>query len=57
VLKEFPAEWSSRAMTKSYGFLTVTVPTVADVLLPKRKRNEPRDRAHDAWATKLGLLN
>jgi hypothetical protein len=27
VLKEFPAEWSSRAMTKSYGFLTVTVPS------------------------------
>ena len=57
VLKEFPAQWRSRATTKSYGLLTVTVPSAADVLVPKRKRNEPRDRAHEAWATALSLLN
>lgn len=26
-----------------------------DILVPKLKRNEPRDRAHAAWAKELGI--
>jgi len=55
-LREFPADWTSRAVTKAYGLLTLTVPAPADLLVPKRKRNEPRDRAHEAWARQLKLL-
>jgi hypothetical protein len=57
VLREFPADWDTRAARKSYGFLTVLVPSAADLLIPKRKRNEPRDRAHIAWAEKTGMLD
>ena len=56
VLREFPSDWESRAASREYGQLTVVVPAVADLLIPKRKRNEPRDRAHAAWAERLGLL-
>ena len=56
VLREFPADWETRAAQKQYGNLGVVVPAVADLLVPKRKRNEPRDRAHAAWAERLGLL-
>ena len=56
VLREFPADWESRAARKQYGNLLVVVPAVADLLVPKRKRNEPRDRAHAAWAERLALL-
>src|SRR5204863_9419961 len=56
VLKEFPADWKSRAATQQYGRLKLLVPSPADLLIPKRKRNEPRDRAHEAWARALGLL-
>ncbi len=56
VLREFPADWEKRAATKTYGPLTVVVPGVADLLVPKRKRNEPRDRAHAVWAERLALL-
>jgi len=56
VLREFPAGWEERATTKTYGLLSVNVPSAADLLVPKRKRNEPRDRAHAAWAESLGML-
>ena len=56
VLREFPGAWEARAATKTYGQLKVIVPCPADLLVPKRKRNEPRDRAHEAWAKKLNLL-
>jgi hypothetical protein len=56
VLREFPSGWETRAASKAYGPLTVVVPSVADLLAPKRKRNEPRDRAHAAWAERLGML-
>ena len=56
VLREFPQDWPSRAASKAYGQLTVQVPSPADLLVPKRKRNEPRDRAHEAWARSVGLL-
>src|ERR1051326_523276 len=44
VLREFVADWQTRASSKTYGLLTVVVPAPADLLVPKRKRNEPRDR-------------
>ena len=56
VLREFPADWEGRIATKTYGPLTVIVPSVADLLVPKRKRNEPRDRAHAVWAESVGML-
>lgn len=56
VLREFPTDWESRAARKQYGNLQVVVPAVADLLVPKRKRNEPRDRAHAAWAGRVALL-
>ena len=57
VLREFPTDWRDRATVKAYGLLTVTVPSPADLLVPKLKRNEPRDRAHEAWARGIGLLS
>jgi hypothetical protein len=57
VLREFPSEWTNRATTKSYGKLTVKVPAPADLLVPKLRRNEPRDRAHAAWARQVGLVS
>ena len=57
VLREFPSDWEQRAARKSHGNLTVIVPAPEDLLLPKRRRNEPRDRAHDAWAQRTGLLS
>jgi hypothetical protein len=56
VLKEFPADWQSRALTKKYDSLSVIVPVPADLFVPKRKRNEPRDRGQEAWAKRTGLL-
>ena len=57
VLRELPAGWETRAAQKSCGKLTVTVPSPADLLAPKLRRNEPRDRAHKAWAQAVGLLD
>jgi hypothetical protein len=56
VLNEFPADWKPRANTKAYGQLKVVVPAPADLFIPKRKRNEPRDRAQETWARAVGLL-
>jgi hypothetical protein len=56
VLREFPSDWESRASRKRYGLLELIVPAAADLLIPKLKRNQPRDRAHAAWATRLALL-
>jgi hypothetical protein len=56
VLNEFPAEWKARATKKAYGPLSVVVPSPADLFVPKRKRNEPRDRAQETWARAVGLL-
>ena len=55
VLQEFPAGWQDRARRHTYGNLTVVIPAVPDLLAPKLKRNEPRDRAHATWAQGLGL--
>lgn len=56
-LKEFPEDWESRATKKIYNFLEVVVPSPKDILTPKLKRNEPRDRAHATWAKQVGLLD
>lgn len=55
VLREFPADWEVRAVKKRYGLLQVVVPSPGDILIPKLKRNEPRDRAHAEWARQVGL--
>lgn len=56
VLREFPADWEARASRWEHGRLTVVVPGAADLLAPKLKRNEPRDRAHAEWAKAIGLV-
>jgi hypothetical protein len=56
VLREFPDDWKARAGAKEYGQLRVVVPSPADLFIPKRKRNEPRDRAQETWARTVGLL-
>ena len=56
VLAEFLVDWQSRASAKDYGILRVTVPAVADLLVPKLKRGEPRDHAHIAWAKTNALV-
>src|SRR5258706_14716428 len=43
VMREFPEDWKSRAASKSYGLLVLTVPSPQDLFIPKRRRNEPRD--------------
>lgn len=56
VLREFPSDWKSRASSKTYGQLTVEVPSPEDLLVPKRKRNEPRDHSHETWARRVSLI-
>lgn len=56
VLKELPVDWEKRATVKQIGQLNLTVPAPADLLVPKLKRNEPRDRLHAEWAKRIGLL-
>jgi len=55
VLREFPPDWQARASRQDYGRLTLVVPSAADLLVPKLKRNDPRDRTHAEWARALGL--
>jgi hypothetical protein len=57
VLQELPAGWKQSATQKQIGRLNLTVPATADLLAPKLKRNEPRDRAHAEWAKRVGLLD
>ena len=53
VLREMPPGWEDRAFRKAYGKLSVVVPSVGDLLAPKLKRGEPRDKLHAQWATQL----
>jgi hypothetical protein len=53
VLGEMPTDWIQRAFRKQYGLLEVTVPAIDDLLVPKLKRGEPRDKLHAEWAKKL----
>jgi hypothetical protein len=54
-LSGLPADWRTRAATKSYGNLNAVVPTARDLLVPKLSRGEPRDLAHADWALRIGL--
>jgi hypothetical protein len=56
VLQDLPAGWKERATQKQIEKLNLMVPAPADLLAPKLKRNEPRDRAHADWARRIGLL-
>ena len=56
VLRELPADWENRATRRQIGPLQLIVPAPADLLVPKLKRNQPRDRAHADWAKVAGLL-
>jgi hypothetical protein len=56
VLLEFPAGWKERATRRQIGKLNLLVPAPADLLVPKLKRGEPRDRAQADWARSVGLL-
>ena len=57
ILRELPAGWEERAAKKQIGRLNLLVPAPADLLAPKLKRNEPRDRALADWAKRIGLLD
>jgi len=56
VLQGLPAGWKQHASQKQIGRLNLCVPAPADLLAPKLKRNEPRDRAHAEWAGRVGLI-
>ena len=56
VLDGLPSGWELRATKKQISNIHLLVPSPADLLAPKLKRNEPRDRAHDEWAKRTGLL-
>lgn len=55
VLNAFPEGWRERASKAFYGNLAVIVPSVADLLTPKLKRNEPRDVIHAKYMAELDL--
>jgi len=57
VLRELPVGWEGRAASREIGRLRLTVPAPADLLSPKLRRNEPRDRAQAEWAKRLGLID
>jgi hypothetical protein len=56
VMREFPGDWKEKASCKTYGHLSVVVPASDYLLIPKRKRNEPRDRVHGQWAKSIKLV-
>jgi hypothetical protein len=53
VLGEMPPDWMERASRKQYGPLEVIVPSIDDLLVPKLKRGEPRDKLHASWAAQI----
>lgn len=54
-LNSFPKGWRERSSRACYGNLAVIVPSVADLLTPKLKRNEPRDVLQAKYMAELGL--
>ncbi len=56
VTREFPAGWEERATRRQIGALQLIVPAPNDLLTPKLKRNDPRDRLQAQWAQEIGLL-
>ena len=55
-LNALPEGWKTRASKAVYGKLTVIVPMVQDLLVPKLARAEPRDLRHAAFMRTLGLI-
>jgi hypothetical protein len=55
-MQSFPVGWADRAFRKTYGKLTVIVPSADDVLVPKLLRRESRDLAQAQWALEIGIL-
>lgn len=56
VLQEFEKSWRERATTLHYEELTVTIPSVEDLIKPKLKRGEPRDLRHRDYAVRHRLF-
>ncbi len=56
VLDQLPEGWKDRCFRQVYGNLAVTVPSPADLLAPKLRRNEPRDQQHALLARETGLI-
>ena len=56
VLREFAPDWRERAVSRTFGRLTLLVPSPEDLLRPKLRRGEPRDRKHCEWARSVGLI-
>jgi hypothetical protein len=56
VLRELPQGWEGRAVVSQIGKLRLTTPSPSDLLAPKLRRNEPRDRAQAEWAKRVGLI-
>lgn len=50
VLQHLPEGWEERVDSKTYGRLTVIVPSLPDLMAPKLQRGEPRDRKHGIYA-------
>jgi hypothetical protein len=57
VLREFAPDWEQRAQRRTYHRLSACVPAVEDLLRPKLRRGEPRDRAHAQWCVELNLVS
>ena len=57
VLQQLPVDWQTRATQEQIGQLNLLVPSPADLLAPKLRRNEPSDRSHAQWAKLIGLLD
>jgi hypothetical protein len=55
VLLELPPEWEQRSTKRLIGKLNLMVPAPLDLLVPKLKRNQPRDQVHAEWAKRIGL--
>lgn len=53
VLQKLPEAWERRASSKTYGRLTVIVPSLPDLMVPKLQRGEPRDKKHGSYANEI----
>lgn len=53
VLQKLPRDWEKRTRRKTYGKLTVIVPSLPDLMAPKLERGEPRDLKHGQYANKI----
>ncbi len=56
-LDHLPSQWRERVHCDQIRSLKVIVPAPEDLLVPKLKRNEPRDQKHAQWAKENGLIS